>query len=298
MTLLATIVVPTYARADLLPLSLPTLLAQSVAPDRYEVVVVDDASPDDTAGAVLPFVGDRVRYIRQERRRGASAARNAALAVARGDVVVLVDDDCFVDRRFLECHLMAHEQGASELAAGGIVNVSTLPTPVPEPGAWQGYHRHPMPGGNASVRREHLERVGGFDESFSIYGWQDQEVAERLLAAGLRRRFVRGAPVFHFKPPSRASLRADLERELDRGRMGARFYHKHPRTMIAMTTKMWAPIRAAERVANGLLGLEDRARRVLAGEVDASRTGLAAALLRAHVEIEAGRREWRRLRGG
>jgi glycosyltransferase involved in cell wall biosynthesis len=84
-------VLPTYDRAAALRVNLASFLAlEGVG----ELVVVDDGSRDDTA-AVLAAAGDpRLVVVRQDRNRGAPAARNAGVAAARGEWIVFVEDDC------------------------------------------------------------------------------------------------------------------------------------------------------------------------------------------------------------
>src|SRR5439155_21701579 len=84
------IIVPCYRQAHFLPQALESALAQHGA--AYEVIVVDDGSPDDTAAVAGHFVAshpERVRLVRQEN-RGLAAARAAGLAVAAGGFLVFL----------------------------------------------------------------------------------------------------------------------------------------------------------------------------------------------------------------
>jgi len=96
----------THNRANYLAEAITSVLAQTVA--DLELIVVDDGSTDETADIVAPFL-DRIRYVRQER-RGKAAARNAAVALARGDLIAFCDSDdsWYPDR--LERQLAALEQ--------------------------------------------------------------------------------------------------------------------------------------------------------------------------------------------
>jgi glycosyltransferase involved in cell wall biosynthesis len=90
MTSLAvSVIIPAYRAAPTIGRALDSLLAQTRPPD--EVLVVDDGSPDDLAGALGPY-GDRVRLIRQPN-GGAASARNRGIAHAAGDLIAFLDAD-------------------------------------------------------------------------------------------------------------------------------------------------------------------------------------------------------------
>ena len=90
---LVSVVVPTHNRAARLPVAVASVQAQTWA--RVELVVVDDASTDDTPEVLdrLAAADPRLRVVRPERPLGASDARNAGLDAAEGEVVAFLDDD-------------------------------------------------------------------------------------------------------------------------------------------------------------------------------------------------------------
>jgi glycosyltransferase involved in cell wall biosynthesis len=93
---LVSVVVPAYNAEAFLGEALDSILRQEYEP--LEIIVVDDGSQDATAGVVAAF-GDRVRYFYQEN-RGAPAARNRGLDLARGSLVAFLDaDDWWSDRK-------------------------------------------------------------------------------------------------------------------------------------------------------------------------------------------------------
>lgn len=95
------VVIPTYNRSALLVETLESVFAQSCR--DFEVIVVNDGSTDDTA-AVLAKYGERLRVVHQAN-AGLNAARNAALAIARGEFFALLDDDDLWEPHKLELSL-------------------------------------------------------------------------------------------------------------------------------------------------------------------------------------------------
>ncbi len=84
------VVIPAWNSAGTLARAIDSVLAQSEP--AYEILVVDDASPDDVASVVARY-GERVRYLRRERNAGVSAARNFGAGEARGDWLAFLDAD-------------------------------------------------------------------------------------------------------------------------------------------------------------------------------------------------------------
>lgn len=101
MTARVSVIVPTYNRADLIGLTLRSVLAQGVTP--VEVIVVDDGSRDATADVVAGF-GDAIRYVTQPN-AGVAAARNHGARLASGDYLAFTDSDDLWHPRKLEAQL-------------------------------------------------------------------------------------------------------------------------------------------------------------------------------------------------
>ena len=78
------IVIPTYNRARFLGRSVRSVLNQTYK--NFEVIVVDDASTDDTAEIIKTFKDDRIRYIRHDANAGGAAARNTGIKASRGNM--------------------------------------------------------------------------------------------------------------------------------------------------------------------------------------------------------------------
>src|SRR5262245_7829489 len=85
------IVLPTYNRAALLPRAIRSVLRQTYS--DFELIVVDDGSEDATADAIQCFADPRLRYLRLPSNRGAGAARNAGIRMARAAFIAFQDSD-------------------------------------------------------------------------------------------------------------------------------------------------------------------------------------------------------------
>lgn len=86
------VVIPVFNRAHVVARAIDSALAQNAAGCAVDVIVVDDGSSDDLAGALRPY-GDRVTCIRHVSNAGAAAARNTGVAAAAGDYVAFLDSD-------------------------------------------------------------------------------------------------------------------------------------------------------------------------------------------------------------
>ena len=96
------IVIPTYNRSDYLKASLSSALKQSHP--ASEIIVIDDASTDDTANLVHSFSSDKIRYIRKEH-SGAPQTRNRGIDEAHGEYIVWLDDDDILLPNAVETHV-------------------------------------------------------------------------------------------------------------------------------------------------------------------------------------------------
>src|SRR5262252_1967520 len=85
------VIIPTYNRRHMLPRTIASVLSQDES--DFELIVVDDCSPDDTQAYLASLTDPRVRTVVPSRNGGTAAARNVGLEAARGDIVALLDDD-------------------------------------------------------------------------------------------------------------------------------------------------------------------------------------------------------------
>ena len=118
---LVSVVLPTRDRRDLLPRAIESVQQQSYG--NWELLIVDDGSVDRTAEFLAGVAGDRVRCFRHHG-AGACAARNVALAQARGDLIAYLDDDNMMHPAWLKAVVWGFEQRpeANVLYGGYVVD--------------------------------------------------------------------------------------------------------------------------------------------------------------------------------
>lgn len=186
--MILSVVIPTRDKAALLARTLAALHAQRLD-EPWEIVVVDDASGDGTPALLAAAPGARLRVVTCPRNVGRAAARNLGWRAAAGRWVLFLDDDIVAPPGLLAAHLSRLREAPG---CGTIGRVVTDPAIVD--GALFHYldSRGVAKGGagevparwfvtqNAAVPREALAAVGGFDERFRVWGFEDMELAFRL----------------------------------------------------------------------------------------------------------------------
>ena len=85
------VVIPTYNRAELINRAIESVLQQTYS--DVEIIVVDDASEDETESAVKKIKSDKLRYIRLKQNGGACKTRNMGIRAAKGNYVAFLDSD-------------------------------------------------------------------------------------------------------------------------------------------------------------------------------------------------------------
>ena len=97
---LVSLCIPTYRRAAFIGETLQSALQQTVT--DFEIIVVDDASPDNTAEIVASYVDPRIRYYRNEHNLGVPENLNYTLSLARGEFMMLLEDHDLLVPTYLE----------------------------------------------------------------------------------------------------------------------------------------------------------------------------------------------------
>jgi glycosyltransferase involved in cell wall biosynthesis len=249
-------VIPTHGKVGLLRRTLASLERQSFPFERFEVIVIDDGSPDETPEFLAARPGPlSLVVVRHESSRGRAAARNAGLRVARGEIVIFLDDDMETVPGFVEAHWRLHSEAARVVGVGDVENApevtdSPIVRYMSSRGAQKIRTRGPLPWkyfstNNSSVRREHLVEAGFFDEDFVTYGFEDLELGYRLHSRlGLTFRFVEQARSLHIHYHD---LEDVLGKKYVSGRSSlALLFRKHPETLELLRFHRFQPVRPGD----------------------------------------------------
>lgn len=184
LKLQVSVVVPTYKRPDLLRRCLEALLAQSLVPTAYEIVVVDDAPTPETRYLVEGLASitrgvPALHYLTAPDTQGPAGARNRGWRFAAAPIVAFTDDDTVPDRDWLWNGLQA--MARDDLAAvWGRVVVPLPDSPTDHEKNTKGLERAGFVTANCLVRRDALEAIQGFDERFRRAWREDTDLYFRL----------------------------------------------------------------------------------------------------------------------
>ena len=193
---LISVIISTHNRSAILARTLSTMAEQQFN-KPWEVIVVNHRCTDDTDEVVqrqeftVPL-----RLVHRRDTPGVAAARNAGAAQALGEYLLFLDDDILVEPDFLQRHTDALAAHPGCWIMGQLKNL-----PEQERTPFGRFRRtlfaydppdsplkesHGMTGQSISMPRTDFERLGGFDESFSIPSVEDLDLGMRANAQGIK----------------------------------------------------------------------------------------------------------------
>jgi len=238
------VIVPTYDRPDAIARLLGSLGRQTLAPERFEVIIVDDGSPNPVEADV-----DRLAFhceLHRQENQGPAAARNLALEHCRAPLVLILNDDAVPASSLLEVHLQAHAEAPPRTAILGSFHFSEEARRNPivqvmdrsdllfdfirlEHGQthdWTYFWTC-----NISLPKEALLEVGGFDaENFPEAICEDVELGFRLEKLGWSVVYRADAECHHHHELTTAAF---LRRGESLGRNHLRLSRKHEEIPMA-----------------------------------------------------------------
>jgi glycosyltransferase involved in cell wall biosynthesis len=195
------VVIPTHNRSGPLQTALAGLRGQTLPRERFEVIVVDDASSDDTPRvlAAAREAGEVDLVLRRDTSGGPGAARNTGWREARGQLIAFVDDDCRPTPEWLERGLEAHRQHPGAFIQGPVLKdpehmhrLNPFAHFFEVHGLDQGFAT-----ANIFYSRALLDRLDGFDAQAFPYAGEDTDLGWRAIEAGAQPVFATGALVYH-----------------------------------------------------------------------------------------------------
>ena len=249
------IVIPTYNRKPILEKCLGALETQKLNKNvsNYEIIVVDDGSTDGTSSWIknnkelLPHV---VLY--EQKHGGPALGRNLGVIKSKYEIIIFIDSDLIVLNNFIISHvdkllLYWRKNNKKCFTYGSVINTSNFQNPQSEKYKLIDSSFAYFATGNVAISKELILSVGLFDSSFSLYGWEDLELGERLKKIGTKLVKCPKAVGFHWHPPFDCEqIESLIAQEKERARMARLFFEKHPnlrvRFMIQLTplhTLLW-----------------------------------------------------------
>lgn len=224
------IIISAHNGGSRLRTTLQSHLNQTLSRELYEIILVDNASTDDTR----EFVADMntrhnsaIKYVYEER-LGLHNARHAGARAAQGDILFFTDDDASIDQDLLSHYVEAFENHPAMSAAGGIAKPMWEKSPEPwlteliqdgkffpalaliDP--YSDFQLSPdgyFFGVNMAIKRDVLFRLGGFNpDSFGdrLLGDGDSGLLRKLWLNGLHIGFIPEAKVHHHIPAHRMTI--------------------------------------------------------------------------------------------
>jgi glycosyltransferase involved in cell wall biosynthesis len=208
------VIIPNFNRAGALEGTLTALAEQTISPEAYEVVVVDDGSTDESVEVIAEMeVPYSLKLVRQSN-RGAGAARNRGARFAQSDLLVFLDADMIAMPDLLQHYLAADAHQPDALIIGRqrpcpdayptlfdkVTRYEGFRDLGPEPFTPSFYH---VLSSSMSVRRANYDKVGGFDEGVGIGAHpatDDTEFGYRAQKMGLDLVYCPKAVAYHNHP--------------------------------------------------------------------------------------------------
>ncbi len=258
------VIIPTYQRRDSVVRLLRALAQQTLAPETYEVIVSIDGSQDGTREMVETLsVPYQLESIWQPN-RGRAAACNAGIRMARGEVLVILDDDMEPAPDCLESHWQAHSIGLRFGVMGAVPVAGEKDDPPVAAYIAAKFNQHlnnladpdhhlalrDFYSGHFSIRRKVLLEVGLFDEAFRIYGNEDLELSLRLTKAGVVLVYASQALAHQHYSKDFAALSKDT---IAKGKTAVLLASKHPDALPALQLSAYDQGSWRWRSARGIL---------------------------------------------
>lgn len=222
-------IICTYNREKYIEGSMSSLSRQNFPADKFEVLVIDNNSPDNTAGVCASFIKKhpdvQFRYI-SETNQGISYARNRGIQEAKADFIIFIDDDETVDSFYLE----KLDEYLAQYPEASLCATPVFPVYETEKPKWLSHYTLRLitgyyykgkqvrklqgkdyPGtGHAVIRKELFDKYGLFNTDLgrkgsSLLGAEDKDMFLRLINNGIDCYYLPDIPIYHHIPESKTT---------------------------------------------------------------------------------------------
>jgi glycosyltransferase involved in cell wall biosynthesis len=244
----SSLIISTYNRPDALKLCLESVTRQVKLPE--EVIIADDGSNEETASLVEWYQSRfpvPLHHIWQpDEGYQLAKIRNRAFAAAKGDYIIQIDGDLILHPRFVQDHLMICRKNQfisgtrallQEPETEAIISSATLPEKTDHSRLDKKYNAvynrllsylvytfshspksvYYVLGCNMAFWKEDLLKVNGYNEAFTGWGKEDNDIAIRLVNVGVKLRFLKfGGIVYHLYHPEAPRSKYVINEELFR----------------------------------------------------------------------------------
>ena len=224
--LFISVIVPVFNGEQTIAECIQSLLNIEYPDDRYEIIIVDNNSTDNTKKIVEKYP---VKLL-SETKRGSYAARNAGIRAAKGDIVAFTDSDCIVDKNWLYGII----KKLDDVEVGGVGGKVIAYNPVTiverylasisalDPEFAVKGEKPLIVTANAAYKLETLRKVGLFDDSFTSGG--DWDMSWRVFQQGYKIVYEPDAIVYH---KHRSDFKGLFFQEFKYGYGNVKLYKKH-----------------------------------------------------------------------
>ncbi|MCW3462664.1 glycosyltransferase family 2 protein [Chitinophaga nivalis] len=224
------LLISTYNWPAALALCLNSIRTQTILPD--EVIIADDGSKDETRELILNmkknFPVPIIHVWQEDNGFRLAKIRNKGIARSSSDYIIQIDGDLILDKHFIEDHMSIAEEGYFITGSRALLSSNTTSKLFRDPNIPISYtstpfshffnavrfapltrylstrykvggkYKYYVKGCNMSFWKKDLITVNGYDENFIGWGMEDNDIAVRLLNAGVRKKFIKmGGVAFH-----------------------------------------------------------------------------------------------------
>ena len=217
------VVIPTYKRTELLRKCLECLKKQDLPAQDFEVLVVSDG-PDSITEKLVNEMDGNIHFIQLHKKQGPAAARNLGWKNAHGHLIAFTDDDCLPQPDWLSSYCKEYK-GEEVLVMTGRVIVPIEPPVTDYKKNISGLEAADFITANCCCTKAALQKVGGFDERFSMAWREDSDLEFKFIKEEINIRYKTPATVIH---PVRKAVWGISLKEQKKSMFNALLYKKYP----------------------------------------------------------------------